>query len=185
VGTHSITAIYRGKAIFNPSSSAVLSQVVEKTGSTILMVESNLDDYFGQYRSQQYSLADGTFMAERNNENGVSLSFHSPEYGHLWHLDFAAPDKAPLAVGSYVGAVRFPFQGAGEPGMDVFGDGNECNTLSGSFMVKEVIYGRGDEVLSFWATFEQYCNNQLQAGLRGVIRFHANVPDTSTRITSP
>ena len=146
---------------------------------TSLMMTSDTGDYIGQGLDYFYAATDGTFTAQRNYANGVSISFHTPGYTHWWYLDFAAPNDAPLTVGSYSGATRFSFQSPGEPGLDIHGDGRGCNTLTGSFEVKEITYGTGDDIVAFWATFEQHCEGWSSA-LRGDIRFNADAPPITT-----
>jgi hypothetical protein len=77
------------------------------------------------------------------------------------HLgQFLAPDV-------YTGAERAAFAGAGHPGMDIFGDGRGCNTVSGSFQVEDVTFS-GTTLTSFTATFEQHCEGAT-AALRGCV----------------
>ena len=45
---------------------------------------------------------------------------------------FAAPAGQALVPGDYEGAQRFDFRSPGTPGVDVFGNGAGCNTISGS-----------------------------------------------------
>jgi hypothetical protein len=142
---------------------------------TSLYMQSEVGDYIGQGQTYSFTPADGTFTAYRNYDGGVSLGFAGWSYGSWWYLDFAAPNAAPLAPGPYAGATRFPFQLSGVPGLSIYGDGRGCNELTGSFEVKEVTYGVGDEVLAFRATFEQHCEGALPA-LTGEIRFNATVP---------
>jgi len=73
----------------------------------------------------------GTFFANRNFDNGVSIFYSGG--GHSWNLDFAAPFDAPLTPGTYANATRWPFQANGVPGLNISGDGRGSNTLTGSF----------------------------------------------------
>jgi len=120
-----------------------------------------------------FTPADGSFSAfpTFNNvlDNGVSVSFFGSN--HFFFLDFAAPSGLPLTVGTYTGATRFPFQALGEPGLDVSGDGFGCNTLTGSFTVLEAVYD-ANGVVSFDATFEQFCGSPIP--IAGEIRFNAH-----------
>lgn len=141
---------------------------------TSLTMFSDPGDYIGGGQFQFYTPAEGTFSAQRNYAEGVSLSFNTASYDHWWYLDFAAPNNQPLSVGTYAGAVRFPFQGTSQPGLSVYGDGRGCNTLTGSFQVLDVTYDASNAVASFDATFEQYCEGGT-AALRGEIRYNANV----------
>lgn len=148
---------------------------------TSLSMSSDPGDYIGGGQQYYYSSSDGAFTAYRNFANGVSVSFNTPTFDHWWYLDFAAAFSQPLTVGVYTGAVRYPFQDPSQPGLSVYGDGRGCNMLTGSFEVREIVYGAGDEIASFRAFFEQHCEGQPPA-LRGEIRFGANVP---VELTAP
>jgi hypothetical protein len=127
--------------------------------------------------AQGYSFgpSDGTFSAQKNSGNGVSLSFQTQAYGHWFYLDFAAPGNQLLNTSLYTGATRFPFQQSTEPGLSIYGDGIGCNTDTGIFEVKQVVYGAANQISSFWATFEQHCDGQNPA-LLGEIRFNVTAP---------
>jgi len=149
---------------------------------TSIVLNSETGDYIGGGQLLVFVESDGTFTAQtQGNGSGVSLSFHTPTYSHWWYLDFAAPDLQPLTVGSYSGAVRYPFQGAGQPGLSVSGDGRGCNQLTGFFDVRELVLGAGNEVISFRATFEQHCEGFAPA-LRGEVRYNAHV---TLELTAP
>lgn len=140
---------------------------------TSLTMTSDPGDYIGGGQTYIYTEADGQFGAQVNSDQSVSLSFITPNYTHWWYLDFAAANGVPLTVGTYAGAVRFPFQGANQPGLSVYGDGRGCNTLTGTFQVLEATYGPANDVLSFDAIFEQHCEGSAPA-LRGEIRYNAS-----------
>ena len=99
--------------------------------ATFLSLDSQPGDYIGQGQQQTLTTVDGSFTATRNFDNGVSVSFNGGT--QFWSLDFAAPNAAALAVGTYEGATRFPFQSPTEPGLDVAGDGRGCNELTVNF----------------------------------------------------
>ncbi len=179
-GTHSITASYSGDSYFGPSF-ASLTQTVENTNATMLMMISSAGDPVGQGLFYFYSLADGTFAASPNYDNGVSVSFGTLG-GSYWSLNFAAPNKALLTVGTYSGTTMYPFQDVNTPGLSVDGNSTGCSS-TGSFEVKEVSYGANNEIISFWATFEQHCDNNLPP-LTGEIRFNTSIPGISTSIIS-
>jgi hypothetical protein len=154
---------------------SLLWPVISPAQTTLLVLESEPDDYIGGGRNQTFTLADGTFNAMRNFDGGVSIAFDSPDLTHWWFLDFAAPSGVPLTPGVYEGATRFPFQEPDEPGLDVSGEGRGCNMLTGRFEVFEVRYGPGDTVLSFAASFEQHCEGATPA-LFGSILFNSGAP---------
>ena len=141
--------------------------------NTSLTMQSEPGDYIGGGQNYSYTLADGEFSAYRNFGGGVSISFNTPSFDHFWYLDFSAPANAPLRVGTYTGVARFPFQAPTEPGLSVYGDGRGCNTLTGNFEVKKVIYGADGAIIAFWATFTQHCEGEPPA-LTGEIKFNAD-----------
>ena len=151
---------------------------------TSLSMTSDLGDYIGGGQTYFYTPADGVFSAQANYGQGVSISFNTSNYSHWWHLDFAAPYNTPLTVGSYTGAVRFPFQGSNLPGLSVYGDGRGCNTLTGTFQVLEVIYGVANDIQSFDATFEQHCEGSTTA-LRGQVRYNASLTNVAVSVSAP
>jgi len=119
--------------------------------------------------------ADGIFTAKRNFDKGVSVRVDN---GDNWTLDFAGPNSAPLAPGTYNAAQRFPFQAAGFPGLDASGSGRGCNMVAGSFDVLSVSYATTGDVLSFATDFEQHCEG-LSPALFGSIRFNSNLQQLS------
>jgi len=142
---------------------------------TLLILDSEGGDYVGQGALRQFADTDGSFTAQRNFDEGVSLSFDGSEY---WTLDFSAAGDVLLAPGLYAGATRFPFQAPVDHGLDVSGDGRGCNELDGAFQVHEVVYGAASSIDQFAADFVQYCDNSPRK-LTGAIRFNASdsIPD--------
>jgi len=139
---------------------------------TSLTLNSDPGDFIGGGQFTFLTSSDGTFSAQQNFDQGVSISFFG-QPGVFWFLDFAAPNSQLLSIGTYAGATRFPFQASTEPGLSVAGDGNGCNTLTGSFQILEVSYGPSNTINSFDALFEQHCEGAPPA-LHGEIRFNAH-----------
>jgi hypothetical protein len=100
---------------------------------------------------------------------GVIEVFFFTSSGEFWFLDFAAPDGQPLVPGVYSGAVLYPFEGPGQPGISISGDGRSCSTATGSFTVLSTT---GLDV-----TFQQQCDGST-AALTGELKI--NVSPTST-----
>jgi hypothetical protein len=148
-----------------------------QAGQYLLYLKSEPGDFIGQGQEFSVSDTDVTFTASRNFDNGVSLSMLNFDVSPpiWWYADFAAPFAAPLAVGAYENATRFPFQADTEPGLSIYGDGRGCNTLTGRFDVREIDYGTSDEILSFAADFEQHCEG-MEPALLGAIRFNSDIP---------
>ncbi len=139
---------------------------------TSLRLNSDPGDYIGGGQFTFLTPSDGTFSAQPNFDQGVSISFLG-QPGTFWLFEFAAPNKQLLTVGTYTGATRFPFQDPSQAGLSVAGDGRGCNTLTGSFQVLEVVYGPNNTIASFDTTFEQHCEGAVPA-LRGEIRYNAH-----------
>jgi hypothetical protein len=89
-----------------------------------------------------------------------------PFEGGFWYVDLAAPAGSQLIPGAYEGAVRWPFMGAGQPGVSVTGDGRGCNTVTGRFDVLDVAFGPNGYIERLHARFEQHCEG-LAPALRG------------------
>ena len=108
------------------------------------------------------------------NRPGVDITFQTASGAPTtsWSFSFSAASGTRLEPGTYTGATRHPFN-SGVPGLSVSGNGRGCNTLTGSFVVLEAVYGPQGEVLRFHATFEQHCEGAA-AALRGEVRIFAD-----------
>lgn len=148
-------------------------------GTTGLYFNSIRGDYIGQGQVKTWKSADGAFTAVKNSDNGVKVSFNDGAQV-WWDLNFAAPEKAALAPGTYTGATRYPFQASTSPGLDISGSGRGCNNLFGSFTITEMTYGAGDEILVFAADFEQHCEKETAEPLRGTVLFNAQTTTLPT-----
>ena len=146
--------------------SASGATVLHVHGDDELSMTSDPGDYIGAGQAYQFTPTNAAITASGNGMNAVSLSVMSGD--QWWYLDFSAPAGAALQPDTYAGATRYPFNGSGA-GLSVYGDGRGCNTLTGSFTVKQVHFGAGSAVSAFWATFEQHCEGMTPA-LRGEIR---------------
>ena len=49
-----------------------------------------------------------------------------------WYLKFYAADGTAFAPGHYADAMGWPFQGAGHPGLSIYGNGRGSNQITGS-----------------------------------------------------
>ena len=118
---------------------------------------SDQGDYIGGGQSRSFTLDTASFSS-RSGQNGGSFGVTVfPFAGGFWFLDIAAPQGAQLVPGAYEGAVRYQFQGPGQPGLSLSGDGRGCNTLTGRFDVLEATIGPNGFIERFHATFEQHC----------------------------
>lgn len=148
--------------------------IPSRAQTTTLVLQSQAGDYVGGGLNQSFGEMDGTFQVNVFS-NDVNFIFHTPSYSHFWNLAFGAADHGPLVPGVYEGATRAPFRSAGEPGLDVSGDGRGCNQLTGRFEVIEATYGSSGNLMTFAATFEQHCEGMAPA-LLGAMLYNANAP---------
>jgi putative Ig domain-containing protein len=169
--------ILRPGTIFCTALFSLLLTAKAHAGVTSLLITGDPGDYISGGQLLYFTPADGSLTVRANISNGVSVAFNTPSYDHFWYLDFAAPNKQFLAPGVYTNAVRYPYPYivSSQPGLSVVGDGRGCNTLTGSFEVKEAVYGPSGTMLSFRATFEQHCEGFAPAA-RGEIRYNATLP---------
>ncbi len=166
---------------FGPSSTPAHAQptgpvspeVVTPPSVSALILDSDPGDWIGTGVQQAYTSADSTITASHVGTNSVSLAVVAP--GHTWAAVFAAPPTTSLVVGTYSGAVRATSAGLGQPGLDIYGDGHGCNTLTGRFVVSEITWAGDGSVTTFAATFEQHCEGFVPA-LFGEARFDSSVP---------
>jgi hypothetical protein len=168
-------------------------QLDESLTSTWLQMISQPGDTVGGGQTYSYD-STYTYSVSRNSHNGISVLLSRVTYGWFdWvrvpiayefgpTLDFAAPGDAPLALGTYSNAQRYPSQDANAPGMAVSGRmpivgplsgliGGTVPSLTGQFTVNEIQYGPSGEILSFDVSFEQHANGAA-AALTGRIRYH-------------
>jgi hypothetical protein len=163
-----------------------------------LTMQSDPGDYIGQGQQYQYTSESALFSAQAYDRTGdgqgdyVTLAVRMPDYSHWWYLTFATNKLGTnLVPGVYTDAQRAPFAGDGHPGLDVFGDGRGCNTLTGSFTVDEAVFATSGGTLRlvrFAASFEQHCEGFAPA-LRGTIDYtdasDLTPPVTTIEVSGP
>jgi hypothetical protein len=126
-------------------------------------------DYISGGASYSYSTANKDTLTVNGDstDNHINVSV-SGANGDWWYLDLAAPSGQALAAGAYSGAARYPFQGTTQPGVSLDGDGRGCNTLTGSFVIQDVVFGPQGYVQTLDATYVQNCEGGT-AALRGEV----------------
>ena len=146
-------------------------------GTTALVLDSEPGDYIGQGVDRTFTPADGTFGFTSNYRKGVTVSFTPagtsfPE----WRFDFAAADDLPLTAGTYTSARQFGARPLN--GLSVSGGSRGCSSVTGRFVVHEIVYRTDGAIRRFAADFEQHCGDAV-AGLFGAIRYNATSSDVS------
>jgi hypothetical protein len=84
-------------------------------------------------------------------------------YGDSFTLEFAAPPGQKLHPGLYTKAQRAAFRESGHPGLDIYGSGRGCNTVAGSFDVKDLRTTSSGAISRVWLTYEQHCEGGTAA----------------------
>jgi hypothetical protein len=160
--------------------------------NSALILDSTPGDWILNGQHRYYVPPEAVFTARVNQHNGMTVTVWAGD--ECWSLDFSAPNKAQLQVGAYDNAMKYGSEWGGfttpiRPGLAVgggiCGDGHACNTLSGSFEVKQLAFGPGGNVESFHASFVQICS-EFQPPLRGEIFYNSTDPLPPVhRILSP
>ena len=129
---------------------------------------SDAGDYIGQGQSNVYvpgnaalSLV-GLYGNGSPTLNGVELTV-SASNGDWWNVNIAPAKGTHLHTGSFSGAQRAAFRTGSHPGLDVFGDGRGCNTLTGSFSITLLQTNSSGVVTALAATFVQHCEGAAPA----------------------
>jgi hypothetical protein len=120
----------------------------------------------GQGLEYSYS-APFTFFFARSNGSEVNLLVRSPGFEEWWYLNFAPPAGERLAPGIYDVDSWFPFRGD-EASFEVYGNGQGCGPVVGSFTVLDIEYDPSDFITRFHATFVERCS-ATEPALRGEI----------------
>ncbi len=148
-GTHTLTARQ------STTTSAPVTQVVAAAEPS-LWFASQFGDYVGQGATASHTPPTSSVVLT-GTPAYATVSVDGPTSDGWWNLDVAAPPGETLRVGTYSGAVRAPFRGAGQPGLSFSGSGRGCNTLVGSFTVNQVATNPDGSLAVLDVAFTQYC----------------------------
>ena len=141
--------------------------------TTALYLDSEPGDFIGQGVERTWTSSELTFRVLSSSPSTFWIRGDNFSSGSTWwDLQFAAPANSVLTPGTYEDAIRYPFQSPQMPGLDVEGSGRGCNTLTGRFIVYEIVRNAAGQVEQFAADFEQHCDDSVPA-LFGAIRFNA------------
>jgi hypothetical protein len=91
----------------------------------------------------------------------VTFILDSP--GHGFQLWFAPAAGDTWHLGAYENAERADYRSAGHPGIDLFGDGRGCNTVTGRFVVDQLKLDSTGLPVVFSAQFEFHCEGWAPA----------------------
>jgi hypothetical protein len=139
-------------------------------GPTFLTMNSQPGDFIGQGQAYDYTPANSTITATvLSNSNVVQVTVGQP--GLSWTLDFAGPNSGPLEPGVYTGAMNWPGQPSGVPGLSISGEGRGSSSITGAFTVTQAVYDTSGNLVSFAANFVQYSDGST-APLTGQVAFN-------------
>jgi len=132
-------------------------------------LQSDLGDYIGAGQAYNYTQADADIVVAASGGH-LSIQINGDQW---WFGDFEVPSAlSRLQPGNYTNLQRYPFHDRAKGGLDWFGEGRGCNTLSGSFSVDSVTYVK-DTLTTIDLHFEQHCEG-VAAALRGTIHWRSD-----------
>ncbi len=168
-GTHSVTA-----RVGTASSAPIAVDV--RDGRSSMWFQSGFGEYVGGGPTASYvpTTADITFGGTAGSAGMNVYSTVSDDY---WHVSVAAPPGQPLRAGTYTGAVRRGFEGPGQPGLEFYGTGRGCSTLTGEFTVSQVTLDGAGVVTGADISLVQYCDSNPYP-LRARLRWNASGTST-------
>ncbi len=70
---------------------------------------------------------------------------------------------------------EFPLQAAGHPGLSLYGDGKDCSSSTGRFMVDDISFDGGGHLSTFAARWEHHCED-AEAASFGAMSINSAVP---------
>lgn len=144
---------------------SVPTQAAEAATTFVTMVSEN-GEYVGGGASRMWGSGTGRIAVEGAVDSGVSVSAFGGSSGDHFSFTFAAPKGSSLEAGTYDDAQETPYRLEGHPGIDVRGEGRECDKTTGRFTVLDVT----PDLSRLWLTYEIHCNDREPA-LFGEIRY--------------
>ncbi|HEX8904376.1 MAG TPA: hypothetical protein VF771_06010, partial [Longimicrobiaceae bacterium] len=128
-------------------------------------LQSDAGDYIGQGQTYLYAPPSAIVgLTASGGHVGVSVGD--------WFGDFQAmATLTQMQPGYYGDLKRYPFHNPAKGGLDWFGQGRGCNTLTGWFAVDSITWN-GSTLTALDLRFEQHCEGFTPA-LRGAIHWRA------------
>lgn len=130
-------------------------------------LESGSGDFIGAGRTYSYTQADAVLSVTTDSDRHLSVRVTGDQW---WQGDFQAMNSiVRFEPGYYGDLARYPLSDPSKGGLDWYGDGRGCNSLSGWFLVDSVSYQDG-RLVSIELRFEQFCD-RFPAPLHGKVRW--------------
>jgi hypothetical protein len=146
---------------------------------------SDTGDYIGAGKHEVWTLTESNISILGD---ASYIQAYVSGQGDDWHLWFRAPSNGSLHVGTFTGAERAAFVTGKAPGLDVFGSGRGCNTVSGLFQIMKLTWTSSGTVAEMDVRFEMHCEGGT-AALRGelwvstVAGAHRAPPNAASPVT--
>ncbi len=171
-----VNAVNDAPVAVNDTFSTGLNQTISIAQTSVLTsltLNSQSGDPVGQGVNKTWTSADGTFVAQLNNDSGVTLYFqgNGTTSTDNWFVDFTAPGPNLIQVGTYANATLYPYQSDSQVGMAIWGNGVSPTSITGQFTVRQIMYDASNNITRFAADFQQYANGST-AGLSGTINYN-------------
>ncbi len=145
-------------ALAGPASGSVT--VVGETGS-----------YVTGGHAYRFDSDNGSISLSSGYPNGPSVAVVTVSgNGSNFNLNFAAPAGQTLQRGEYLSATRYPFESAGQAGIDVTGNSSGCNQEYGRFDVRDVHFDATGTVDRLWVFYEVHCESPGAPAVFGEVR---------------
>lgn len=121
-------------------------------------VSGDPGEYLTGGETYSYSTTTGTVITMFGNPYELTVRLGDDATGQRWNLNLSAAGSRLLAPGNtYTGAMAYPYEEGGAPGMNLNGNGRVCRQLTGSFTIHDVAFGPYNYLQKLDATFEQHC----------------------------
>ncbi len=147
-------------------ASAVTPAAAETTTTTSVTMVSEAGDAAGAGKSRVWYPGAGRVSVSFPSDGEISVSVEGGSSSEAYAMSFVAPEDEALTVGHYENAERTGTQSYDRPGMQIYGDGGFCSTLTGDFTIRDI----GPDRL--WLTYEQHCGNDQTGALFGEVRYN-------------
>jgi len=159
--------------VFVPALLVLCTAVSATAQTTAVFLDSQPGHYVGRGLRQTFTPPQMTLFVEQGYGGiRIFLSSNPNQNDFAWSMTFRAPDSVPLQVGSYTDAVRL-FASPRAPWIDLSGDGRGCNTETGRFRVREIVFA-GAIVQRLAIDFEHHCEDAAPA-VYGALRYNSTV----------
>ena len=111
---------------------AIPAPAITRPVHALVTMLSTPGDVIGQGTHRFFSSPGNATITSYGGIYGIAVDVSGGSSGDSYTLTFAAPRGRTLAPGLYTDAQRTPFRSGKHPGVDIYGSGRGCNTVSGA-----------------------------------------------------